>query len=65
MSHHNPEPFDPAAWLAHWTEAGGGWADRNLMIPQGWHPQLRRMARDLTCAEIIAIAEHLGVEPVE
>jgi len=55
--------FDPAAWLARWTAAGGGWAGRNIMIPPGTHPQLRRMICDLTCAEIIAIAQHLNIEP--
>lgn len=56
------EHFDPAAWLARWTSAGGGYAGRNLLLPTPNPPFLRQMARDLTCDQIQALAVHLGVE---
>lgn len=58
------DPFDPAAWLAHWSAAGGGWAGHRLLIPCP-DATLKRMVRDLANDEVIALAEHMGGEPVE
>lgn len=62
---YNIDKFDAAGWLAQWTAAGGGYAGRNLLLPQPNPPFLRKMARDLTCEQIQALAAHLSVEPVE
>ncbi len=56
------DTFDPAAWLARWTAAGGGYAGRNLLLPKPNPPFLRKMARDLSCEQIQALADHMGVE---
>lgn len=54
--------FDPVRWLAAWSEAGGGWAARTLLLPPPYRPRLRAMIRELGAAEIRAVAEHLGVD---
>lgn len=63
----NTEPFDPAAWLARWSAAGGGWAGRNLLLPSQHRRALQRMVDDLAPDELRAVAEHMGVnvEPAE
>lgn len=54
--------FDPARWLAAWTDAGGGWAGRSLLLPPPHRPRLRAMIGKLGADEIKAVAEHLGVD---
>lgn len=61
------DPFDPAQWLTRWRDAGGGWAGRNLLLPPPHRRRLKAMLRELDAGDILAVAEHLGVnvEPVE
>lgn len=61
------QQFDPAAWLAPWSAAGGGWAGRNLLLPSQHRRALQRMVDDLAPDELRAVAEHMGVnvEPAE
>lgn len=56
------EAFDAAEWLARWTAAGGGYAGRNLLLPQPNPPFLRKMARDLSCEQIRTLALHMGAD---
>ena len=65
MQQHDTNKFDAAEWLARWTAAGGGYAGKILLFPQPNPPFLRKMARDLTCEQIQALAVHLSVEPAE
>jgi len=64
---HNPEQFNAAQCLAHWTEAGGGWVGRSLLLPPQHRRALRCMVDDLAPDELRAVAEHMGVnvEPAE
>lgn len=59
--HDATDNFDPAAWLASWKQAGGGWAGRALLLPPPHRPRLRAMISKLGADEIRAVAEHLGV----
>lgn len=54
--------FDAGAWLKRWSDAGGGWAGRSLLLPPPHRPRLRAMIRKLGADEIRAVAEHLGVD---
>lgn len=62
QNQHDIEKFDAAEWLARWTAAGGGYAGRNLLPPTPNPPFLRKMARDLSCEQIQALARHMGLE---
>lgn len=54
--------FDPVRWLSNWTDAGGAWAGRTLILPPPHRPRLRAMIGKLSADEIKAVAEHLGVD---
>lgn len=62
QTQHDIDKFDAADWLARWTAAGGGYAGRNLLLPTPNPPFLRKMARDLTCEQIQALADLMGVD---
>lgn len=55
-------PFDPAAWLNRWRDAGGGWAGTAVLMPPEHRRQLRAMLDELGPDEIRAIAAHLGAK---
>jgi len=58
------EKFNPEQWLQRWSAAGGGWVGHRLLVPCP-DATLKRMVRDLAIDEVIALAEHMGGEPVE
>lgn len=62
QTQHDIEKFDPAAWLARWTAAGGGYAGKALLFPKPQPPFLRKMFRDLSSEDIQALAVYLGAE---
>lgn len=62
MQSHNPDNFDPAAWLARWRNAGGGWAGSAILLPPQHRRKLRAMLDELGPDDIRAVAEHLGAQ---
>jgi hypothetical protein len=60
------DTFDPAAWLARWKEAGGGWVNATLLPLAGDPATLNRLARELDDDRHAALRDHLTVrEPTE
>lgn len=56
------DPFDPAAWLARWTIAGGGFAGKVLLLPPPHRRALQKLIDDLEPHELQSLAVHMGVE---
>ena len=54
--------FDPAAWLARWKTAGGGWTDRYIIRPRnsGDVPALASLNAELDDDRREAILRHIN-----
>jgi hypothetical protein len=60
------DPFDPAAWLARWKAAGGGWVNSTLLLLNGDPDALNALAGELTNERYAALHDHLtSWEPAE